>query len=430
MASPESASIRAGGLEADSRWQLIERIAASTSLQRSARLRQLLLFLAERCIHGDGGELSEQQIGRAVFGKSADYSPAEDSSVRVHARQLRLKLHEYFDSEGRGERLIAEIPKGSYNLVFRTIETAKPELAVTTAQIGNPQRPPITAMLPWALVCVLLVAVVLLLARKPAPVAQVPSHQIPWPISEVVRAGQTTSIVLADANYGMLRIISNKTGSLNDYLSPDFPRRFLPSKDALREPITNYISNSLLTSYADVAVATELVKLVGASSSHILLRSARDLRPRDLENGNYIFLGSPGSNPWVSLFEDRLNFRESEGVVGRSTKAFRNTHPLPGEQERYEGLTWTGTSGEDYAAISLFSNNSRTGNIMILQGLQQEGTEAAGMLLTEPINRAKLLDALHVSAGSKPAGFEALIKTTAVAGAPAKLAIIATRATR
>ena len=43
----------------------------------------------------------------------------EDSSVRVHARQLRLKLHEYFDGVGRDETMIVEIPKGAYAPVFR-----------------------------------------------------------------------------------------------------------------------------------------------------------------------------------------------------------------------------------------------------------------------------------------------------------------------
>ena len=55
---------------------------------------------------------------RAVY-KPSNYSPLEDSSVRVHVRQLRLKLHEYFNEEGRNEPVILEIPKGSYAPVFR-----------------------------------------------------------------------------------------------------------------------------------------------------------------------------------------------------------------------------------------------------------------------------------------------------------------------
>ena len=106
-------------LNADIRWQLIERITASPPFQKSTRLRDLLRFMAERTIHGHPQDLTEHRIGSAVFGKPDDYSVVEDSSVRVHVRQLRLKLHEYFDGEGRDETCIVEIPKGAYTTVFR-----------------------------------------------------------------------------------------------------------------------------------------------------------------------------------------------------------------------------------------------------------------------------------------------------------------------
>ena len=106
-------------LKTDARWQLIERITASPSFQKSARLRDLLRFMAERSIHGQPQDLTEHRIGSAVFGKAKDYSVVEDSSVRVHVRQLRLKLHEYFDGEGRGRNLHRRDSKrGLYTTCF------------------------------------------------------------------------------------------------------------------------------------------------------------------------------------------------------------------------------------------------------------------------------------------------------------------------
>ena len=69
-------------------------------------------------------------------------------------------------------------------------------------------------------------------------------------------------------------------------------------------------------------------------------------------------------------------------------KAFVNTHPQPGEQERYEGLRWTGTGGEDYATIALLPNPTHDGSLLILQGLQQEGSEAAGRFLADEESRS------------------------------------------
>src|SRR5467141_2902329 len=105
----------------DERWQLVLRIVSSPPFQKSGRLRELLQYITEQMIHGHAHELTEQHIGETLFHKPSGYSPLEDSSVRVHARQLRLKLHEYFDGEGRNEPVILNIPKGSYAPVFRTV---------------------------------------------------------------------------------------------------------------------------------------------------------------------------------------------------------------------------------------------------------------------------------------------------------------------
>src|SRR5436305_5190864 len=114
---------------ADERWQLVQRIVSSPPFQKSTRLRELLEHVTERAIHGHAHELTEQQIGSTLFHKPSGYSSLEDSSVRVHARQLRLKLHEYFDEEGRNEPLILSVPKGSYTPIFKPATKAATPIA-------------------------------------------------------------------------------------------------------------------------------------------------------------------------------------------------------------------------------------------------------------------------------------------------------------
>jgi hypothetical protein len=66
-----------------------------------------------------------------------------------------------------------------------------------------------------------------------------------------------------------------------------------------------------------------------------------------------------------------------------------------------------------------------------LQGLQQEGTESAGLFLADAGNRQKLQQALGTpDAPGQPVYFEALIRTQAVAGAPNATSIVATRVVR
>jgi hypothetical protein len=415
-------------LKSDPRWQLIERIIASASFQKSARLRDLLCFLAERTLHGQLQDLSEHRIGSAVFGKANDYSVVEDSSVRVHVRQLRLKLHEYFDEEGRAETSIVEIPKGAYTTLFRSAEArsgAAPVLSAARRGLNFPLR-----ALPWALVAILLATTLAAWFRRPAP--QLPPPP-PWPLAALFDAGShRAQIVVADINYGMTRLVDEQPVTLEQYLSPSYRSgdTLANAHPTAREArVMKYLSGSLLTSYADLVVVSTLMRVSGSASDSLVIRSARELRPRDLEEGSFVFVGSPSSNPWVSYFQDKLNFQEHEGVVGASQKLFLNLHPKTGEQADYHGLTFTGSSGEDYATISLLPVPNGHGSVLILQGLQQEGTEAAGIFLADPGNRQKLQQALGIAnlPAAQTVYFEALIRTQAVAGAPNATSIIATR---
>jgi hypothetical protein len=411
--------------EHDERWLLIERIVASAAFRKSGRLRDLLRHVARHSIWGNLAELTEQRIGQAVFSKPVGYSPTEDSSVRVHVRQLRLKLHEYFDSEGRHELLNVEIPKGSYSLAFHNVPVSG--LAAVAAPVKSRAAVPrLWVALPWTLTALLIVLCVFLWRREEAPA----SPPIPWPLAQVFGNGYRTQIVVADVSWAMSRMLTRSPVSLDEYLRRDFLQRpHLAHPSENDEFLAAYTANALLTSYADLAVATTFLKLMHQNLDRISIRSGRDLRLRDLEEGNYIFIGSPASNPWVLLFENRLNFQEvrSDEVKG-SVKFFVNRQPRPGEQATYKGLALTGLNGEDYATISLLSTDTRRGNVLIIQGLQQEGTEAAGLFLSDQRNCQLLRKALGVPDDTKkPTYFEALLRISAVGGSPTSTTIVANR---
>lgn len=137
-------------------------------------------------------------------------------------------------------------------------------------------------------------------------------------------------------------------------------------------------------------------------------------------------LGSPSSNPWVSLFDNHLNFRESVTFPG--PREFINKKPTPAERDRYRAFPWTGSAGEEYATISLVPTESRRGNVLILQGLHQEGTESAGNMVTTAAGQQKLKSALGLEAKDETAvWFEVLIRARAAAGTTRATEVVATR---
>jgi hypothetical protein len=405
----------------DPRWKLVERILQSTPFQKSTNLHDLFLYLAEYTIRGKADALTERQIGVSVFGKPPGYSPAEDSAVRVHVRQLRLRLHEYFACDGRNETHGVDIPKGSYVLEFadsRTEPGSQPAAGPASVNLpGSVARKVIF----WVAVAA---AVVCAFGWYRAARANA-AAPVPWPLNAVIQQDRQTRIVVSDSST-MLRQLGNHEVTLEEYLRPGFRESLIPPHlDASFSRLVNYISDSQLTSFADVVAASTVIKAAGTHGDGLSVSSARDLNERELEKGNYIFVGSRTSNPWVTLFADRLNFEvEEDGVGGRMY--FRNKNPLPGEQSTYQGLAQTGSAGEDYATLSLLPSGMGQGNVLILQGLRQEGTEALGMLLADAGNRAQLERAVHAGSKTSPY-FEALIRARSVAGAPVSFDFVATR---
>jgi TolB-like protein len=96
----------------------LERTLASKTFANSPRLARLLRYIVERSLAGDRESLKEYAIGLDVFDHDASFDPKVDSIVRSTVRQLRVKLEEYYRTEGAADRLRIAVPKGSYVAEF------------------------------------------------------------------------------------------------------------------------------------------------------------------------------------------------------------------------------------------------------------------------------------------------------------------------
>ena len=92
----------------------LERVLSSPCFARSERTSRLLRFLVERQLAGREAELKESTIGVEVFGRSPDYDPKVDSTVRSEAVRLRARLSRYYETEGSRDPIVIELPKGGY----------------------------------------------------------------------------------------------------------------------------------------------------------------------------------------------------------------------------------------------------------------------------------------------------------------------------
>src|SRR5260370_33067442 len=110
-------------------FQQIDNIIKSHSLRGSESLCKLLQYLAKQSLYHPDAPLKEYQIATEVYGRPADFDPQSDSTIRVQAGRLRVKLAEYYAGEGAADPILGKIPKGSYHLTFeaRAIEPPPPQ---------------------------------------------------------------------------------------------------------------------------------------------------------------------------------------------------------------------------------------------------------------------------------------------------------------
>ena len=112
-------------------FQQIERLTKSHSLRGSESLCKLLEYVARQSLEHPDAPLKEYQIATEVYGRQANFDPQSDSTIRVQAGRLRLKLAEYYASEGANDPIVVRIPKGSYHLVFEAKQVPSTQEAVS-----------------------------------------------------------------------------------------------------------------------------------------------------------------------------------------------------------------------------------------------------------------------------------------------------------
>jgi hypothetical protein len=156
----------------------------------------------------------------------------------------------------------------------------------------------------------------------------------------------------------------------------------------------------------------------------VFIRFPRDLRLDDLKNANAVIIGSVSSNPWAAVAEANANFRivDRPGMQGA---AIMNMKPLPGEASSYASH-WNEPAHETFALIGFLPNLSGNGHILLLEGLDVAGTQAAAEMLLHPSAIAPILKRASRADGSLRS-FEVLLRSTSIESNATGTQVIASR---
>src|SRR5450432_1102019 len=92
--------------------ELIRQVADSEAFRAAPTMRALLLYLWEH----QGEPVSEYAIATEALGRSPDFDPKLDSTVRVQIARLRTRLKEFYEAGGDAFPLRLSLPLGRHEL--------------------------------------------------------------------------------------------------------------------------------------------------------------------------------------------------------------------------------------------------------------------------------------------------------------------------
>jgi TolB-like protein len=127
----------------------LDKILASEAFARADRMSRFLRFIVQETLKGRGAQLKEYLIGIEVFDRESSYDPRTDPVVRGEARRLRTKLMEYYENEGKDDRVRIHLPKGSYAVVFQAPSGIPPAELAPTSSRSTPAGAKSIAVLPF-----------------------------------------------------------------------------------------------------------------------------------------------------------------------------------------------------------------------------------------------------------------------------------------
>lgn len=431
--SPVSGSTSFHGTEPDpetlrSYRSLVQRVASSPYFEKSTRLREFLLYVCERALTSPRADIHEQEIGASVFGRPSSYDTSQDNIVRVNASQLRKKLEAYFASEGVDEPVVFEIPRGKYLPVFKQKTKGVSDIHAVSAASSSTEirkgrfRTFITAALA-ALSVVLLGLCVWLSTQLRAAKSDFklsPSVAALW--EQLFNKERPVDLVVADSSLSLFQDFTQRPITLSEYLKRDsWPTAdSLSQKKALQSAARTAAERSY-TSLADATITNRFSVLASKEQSQLSVFFARDFNIRHLESDNAILLGSKRANPWVELFENRLNFRFGYDQAARESY-FENKSPRAGETSEYRN-----NPVQSYCVIDFLPNLNRAGNVLIIAGTEMEGTEVGAEFLTNEKSMSGLRRLLGADSREHLPYFELLLRSKKIGGAATEIDIVSYR---
>jgi hypothetical protein len=400
ISPPDAAAIR----------EQLEKLLVHPLFSNSKRYPALLAYSVEQTLRGNAPELKERSIGIEVFGRSPSYDANADPVVRITAGEVRKRLTQYYYDSAHDGELVIELPIGSYVPVFRTPEPAAPvpaEIIVAEPAAVGSSAPArvidrssnrLIRWLPWVLLPLGVALAALIGVRAGSKM-----HEAPPPPSAMERFWAPITDGPNAATFCLGEPAKNLDVSSINSLDAPVP----PSKP---EPLYFRLHLSGHLALADVITLTRTAAALETQHKTFRVVPASEASFAQLREGPIVLIGA-FDNIWTLRVTQKLRFGfdSKDGValiVDRKSQAqttWATAWDLP-----YEKLS------RDYAIVARIHDNTTGQPVIIAAGISEEGTEAAGEILYNPVYLDLLLK--KAPPNWERMNMEAVIQTQVIEG--------------
>jgi len=363
----------------------VQRILSSPQFRRAPKLQRFLELVCDYHFQNRSTEISEYLIATQAFGKGPNFDPGADSLVRVQAREVRRRLKEYYQAEGKASRLTLDIPIGHYAPVFTLMETA-----VEVAPSAIRRTPAIRSA--WLILGGTVLACAALLIAA--------DHERRLLILTASAAGHTVGAV------------SPPVGELwNRFLDSDVPTLLVVSNPEVRgceedEPTVAGCPDEY-TGMGEAVAIHLITNLFRSAKQTLIVKPSRIVNADDVKHCNLILVGGKSVNVWTKKLGDDLSLNDSNPPPEFETVVDRKT----------------GQVTHDRAIIALRKLPATGRWVLFLWGRHSQGTHAAAEASTDD----RFLQQLKWPASQIPDSFHVLVGVDVNDGVPQRPVPLAIR---
>ena len=328
----------------------LNEVTKGDAFKSSHRSAQFLEYVVHQSALGHLDALKERVIGVELFGRVPSYDTGEDAVVRVTASDVRKRLLQHYSGNGNTSEFRIVLPAGGYVPELVRDTSHREHIGLSEAPVVEPPKA-VVVPIPkpaagqvetkpfkwrlWALSLLGSAALIGLIVFGRAELRKRPSSpdiqsRAPW--GAAFSGTRPVLIVASDPNIEEIQRISRTSVTLSDYANQHYLPQNVASLPAEEVTFMRDILRGNKISTFDGEIIAGIASLIPRGQLRPTVKGARDIRVQDLEtNGNLVLLGSPRSNPWVSMYDPLLDFRF---VFDEHTQRefIQDVHPGKGEK--------------------------------------------------------------------------------------------------